>query len=113
MTNDFQFLKLRIYEVNAFEKACRLSADASLSLEVASVVGHVGAFMELRRVLKFNGTLGMTLPNKFSRVLDLHWQDYVEIYLADKDTLVVRKHNSLERKELDYGKTEYPVAASA
>ena len=69
--------------------------------------------MDIRRVLKFNGTLGMTIPNKYSRVLDIHWQDYVEIYLADKDTLVVRKHKVLKQKGGEYGTTEYPITATA
>lgn len=69
--------------------------------------------MEIRRVLKFNGTLGMTLPNKFSRVLGLHWQEYVEIYLADKETLVVRKHKVTKYKKGDYGQNEYPITAAA
>lgn len=69
--------------------------------------------MEIRRVLKFNGTLGLTLPNKFSRVLDLHWQEYVEVYLADKATLVIRKHKVPKFKGGNYGTTEYPVTAAA
>ena len=69
--------------------------------------------MELRRVLKFNGTLGLTLPNKFSRVLDLHWQEYVEITLEDDDTIVVRKHKILKRRELDNGSEKYPTSAFA
>ena len=64
------------------------------------------ANMELRRVLKFNGTMGMTIPNKFSSVLGLHWKEYVEIYLADPETLVVRKHKPSKKKSLPliYGK---------
>ena len=69
--------------------------------------------MELRRVLKFNGTLGLTLPNKFTRVLDLHWQEYVEITLEDDDTIVVRKHKLLKRKEPPNGYKKYPTSAFA
>lgn len=69
--------------------------------------------MEIRRVLKFNGTLGMTLPNKYSKVLQLHWQDYVEIYLADEGTLIVRKHKVPKLKKGDYAETEYSIAATA
>ena len=68
--------------------------------------------MELRRVLKFNGTMGMTIPNKFSSVLGLHWQDYVEIYLADTETIVVRKHKEPKRKEFPHGTTEHPITAT-
>ena len=69
--------------------------------------------MELRRVLRFNGTLGLTLPTKFSRVLDLHWQDYVEVYLADAGTLVIRKHKLLVKKRGEHGATEYTITAAA
>lgn len=69
--------------------------------------------MELRRVLKFNGTLGMTIPNKFSRVLDLHWQEYVEITLEDDDKIVVRKHKIFRGKERFGGNEKYPNAAFA
>lgn len=69
--------------------------------------------MDIRRVLKFNGTLGMTIPNKYTRVLDLHWQDHVEIYLADKETIVVRKHKVPKRQKGDFGNIEYPFTATA
>jgi len=55
----------------------------------------------------------MTIPNKYSRVLGIHWQDYVEIYLADKDTLVVRKHKVLKQKGGEYGTSEYTITAAA
>mgnify|MGYP001582766351 CR=1 FL=1 len=69
--------------------------------------------MELRRVLKFNGTMGMTIPNKFSSVLGLHWKEYVEIYLADKETIVVRKHQPTKRKDLTDGQIKSSTAAAA
>ena len=72
-------------------------------LEAVSKVSN----MDIRKVLKFNGTLGMTLPNKYTKVLDLHWGHYVEIYLADKETIVVRKHAVPKSKKGDYGDTEY------
>jgi len=68
--------------------------------------------MDIRKVLKFNGTLGMTIPNKFSKVLDLHWSDYVEIYLSDKETLVVRKHKLPREKGGDYGTIEAHITGT-
>jgi len=59
--------------------------------------------MELRKVLKFNGTLGLTLPNKFSSVLGLQWKDYIEVYLADKDAIVIRRHKVVKRKDFYNG----------
>ena len=69
--------------------------------------------MDLRRVLKFNGTLGLTLPNKYTRILGLHWKDYVEIYLADDKTIVIRKHKEPKRKESlnDYKGYSTPATA--
>ncbi len=69
--------------------------------------------MELRRVLKFNGTLGMTIPNKFAAVLGLHWQEYVEIYLADKNTIIVQRHEPTKRKDLPNGNREYTIPANS
>lgn len=48
--------------------------------------------MELRRVLKFNGSVGLTLPSKFAKALDLHWKDYVEISLAGGGNIIIKKH---------------------
>ena len=57
--------------------------------------------MQLRRVLRFNGSVGFTLPVAHSRILKLHWKDYVEIYLKDDETLIVRKHRMKEFKIQD------------
>lgn len=48
--------------------------------------------MELRRVLKFNGSMGLTLPSKFAKSLGLHWKDYLEIYFIEPDKIVLKKH---------------------
>jgi len=53
--------------------------------------------MELRRVQKFGTTVGLTLPRKFSAVLGLHWKDYVEIWLADSNTLIIKKHKVIKK----------------
>ena len=52
--------------------------------------------MHLRRVLRFNGSFGITVPAEFSRILKLHWKEYVEVYLKDPETLIVRKHKVKE-----------------
>ena len=54
--------------------------------------------MQLRRVLRFNGSVGFTLPAQKARILGLKWQDYVEIYLKDDETLIVRKHKTTKYK---------------
>ncbi|KKL96306.1 hypothetical protein LCGC14_1845770, partial [marine sediment metagenome] len=47
--------------------------------------------MELRRVLRFNKTLGFTLPSKYSKQLNLHWKDYVDIQLKNNNTIIIKK----------------------
>ena len=59
--------------------------------------------MDLRRVLKFIGTLGMTMPQKFTSVLGLHWKDYLEVYLVDSETIAIRKHKEPKKKGLPHG----------
>lgn len=48
--------------------------------------------MQLRKVLQFNGTMGLTLPRAFADALDLHWQDHVEIYFVNPDKIILKKH---------------------
>lgn len=52
--------------------------------------------MELRRALKFNGSLGLTLPMKFARALNLHWKDHLEIYFVEPDKIVIKKHKAIK-----------------
>lgn len=54
--------------------------------------------MKLRSVLRFNGSVGFTIPREFKEILGLHWKDHVEIYLKDDKTIVVRKHIVKEYK---------------
>lgn len=48
--------------------------------------------MILRRVLKFNSTLGFTIPREYSEAMGLHWKDYVEILFIDEGKILIRKH---------------------
>jgi bifunctional DNA-binding transcriptional regulator/antitoxin component of YhaV-PrlF toxin-antitoxin module len=48
--------------------------------------------MNLRKVLNFNNILGITLPKEFTNALNLLRGDYVEVYLRDKKTIIVKKH---------------------
>lgn len=49
--------------------------------------------MIIRKVLLFGTILGLTLPKKYTSALDLNWQDYVEVYLANDHTIVIKKHD--------------------
>ena len=58
--------------------------------------------MDLRRVLKFNGSLGLTLPMKLARLLKLHWKDYLEVYFVDPDKIVIKRHNETKDSNIDH-----------
>ena len=62
--------------------------------------------MILRHVLKFDQSLGFTLPKKIAEVMEIHWHDYVEIYLIDDEHLVLRKHLSPDKLNIEYVKRE-------
>lgn len=54
--------------------------------------------MQLRRVYRFKGSVGFTVPRPLAEALKLQWQDYVEIYLLDPTTLAVKKHEVSGKK---------------
>lgn len=58
--------------------------------------------MELRRVLKFNGSVGLTLPVQHAKALNLHWKDYIEVYFVSPDKVVIKKHNPSPEEKLNY-----------
>ena len=45
----------------------------------------------LRSVLKFNKTLGITLPKKYAEKLGLHWKGFVRVFLIDEQTIGIQK----------------------
>jgi len=50
--------------------------------------------MVLRKVLQFTNILGLTLPKEFSNALDLKKHAYVEMYLKDKNTIIIKTHRT-------------------
>ena len=58
-------------------------------------------FMELRRVLKFNTSLGLTLPVSLSKALGIHWKDYVEVFFIDPDKILIKKHKAAEGEKIE------------
>lgn len=48
--------------------------------------------MTLRKLLSFNGILGITLPKEFTNALALSRGDYAEVYIRDSKTIVIKKH---------------------
>lgn len=48
--------------------------------------------MWLRRLYKYNSTLGLTLPKKAAEHLKLNRGDYLEMWIYDKDTMIIKRH---------------------
>lgn len=48
--------------------------------------------MKLRKVSIFNTILGITIPKEYTNALDLEKGDYVEVYLRDRKSIVIKKH---------------------
>jgi len=54
--------------------------------------------MHLRKVLIFNTVLGLTLPKEYTNALKLNHGDYVEVFLRDTKTIVIKKHGVEPKK---------------
>lgn len=54
--------------------------------------------MELRKVILFNTILGITLPKEFTNALGLKRGEYVEIYLRDRRTIIIKRHGVEPKK---------------
>ena len=50
--------------------------------------------MNLRKALRFNSVLGLTLPKEFTNALGINRGDYLEVFLRDSKTIVVKRHNT-------------------
>lgn len=57
--------------------------------------------MEQRRLIITGNSYSVTIPRKFLRILRASGGDYVTLFMADKDTLVIRKSNPLGRRKSD------------
>lgn len=54
--------------------------------------------MYLRKLSAFNTILGFTLPKDVSNVMSLEKGNYIELYVKDPETLVVKKHEIKRRR---------------
>ena len=54
--------------------------------------------MYLRKVLIFNTVLGVTIPKEYTNALGLDRGGYVELFLRDRRTLVIKKHGVEPKK---------------
>jgi len=48
--------------------------------------------MNMRKVLHFNSALGLTLPKEFCKALGLERGNYIEVFLRDNKTIVIKRH---------------------
>lgn len=68
--------------------------------------------MEVRKVIMVGNAFAVCLPKKMLRVLRASGGDYLELHLADMNTLVIRKHKMSERRIYNgreqQPSTEYP-----
>ena len=55
--------------------------------------------MYLRRLYKYNSTLGFTLPAQVARQLRLEKSDYIELWFTDAKTMILRKHELPKKPE--------------
>lgn len=53
-----------------------------------------GIMIEIRKLAGKNGWFITTIPPKYIRALGWHLGDYIELYLVDKLTVVMKKHNT-------------------
>lgn len=54
--------------------------------------------MELRKVIVIGNACGVTIPKAFLRTLNVAASDHVQLFLNDKNTLVIRKYNGSGRR---------------
>ena len=54
--------------------------------------------MNMRKVLRFNTAIGFTIPKEFAHAMGLNFGDYVEVFLRDSKTIVVKKHGVEPKK---------------
>jgi len=48
--------------------------------------------MWLRRLYKYNSTLGLTLPKEATTHFELHRGDYLELWIHSPETIIIRNH---------------------
>lgn len=54
--------------------------------------------MKMRKVLRFNSAFGFTIPKEFAFSLGINFGDYVEVFLRDKKTIIIKKHGVEPKK---------------
>lgn len=50
--------------------------------------------MVLRKLMLFSTILGITLPKEYTNALGLEKGQYIELYLKDRKTLVIKPHKA-------------------
>ena len=75
------------------------------------IQGGLGSkrLMQLRKVLKFNTVLGITLPKEYTKILELDHGDYVEISLKADRIISIQKHDHFQPSRYAYGTQNQPT----
>lgn len=46
---------------------------------------------DIRSVLRFNKSLGLTIPKKYVEKIGLHWKDHLEVFMVDEKTIGIQR----------------------
>lgn len=49
--------------------------------------------MELRKVIKLNSILAVTLPKAYANSMGIEKGDYAEVFMANPETLIIKRHS--------------------
>jgi antitoxin component of MazEF toxin-antitoxin module len=59
--------------------------------------------MELRKLMRMGSSHVVAIPRDFQELLGISPGEYLEMFLADHETLVLRKHKLTERRRANNG----------
>lgn len=56
----------------------------------------------MRRLLQIGSSIGVCLPKAYLRVIGAEKGDFLQVYLQDSDTLIVKRYKPTERNTQRY-----------
>ena len=68
--------------------------------------------IQIRKVIGNKGWHMVNIPPKYIKALGLNFGDYVELYLVDKLTMVIKKHNTRAPRGLKEAAAAPPIDVS-
>lgn len=60
--------------------------------------------MELRKLMRMGNSHVVAIPKEFQELLGISPGEYLEMFLADQVTLVIRKHSLTDRRRAGNGR---------